>query len=109
VLGIDTAVVQAVLADWRTAPVDDRLRAALGYLEKLTLTPEQLDSHDIAQLRAAGLSDQAIYDAAYVCFLFSIIDRLADAFEFTIPEAKLVAGNGRFLNRFGYGTNKLMP
>jgi alkylhydroperoxidase family enzyme len=109
VLGIDPAVVQAVLADWRTAPVDDRLRATLGYLEKLTLTPELLDSRDIAQMRAAGLSDQAIYDAAYVCFLFSIIDRLADAFEFTIPEAKLVAGNGRFLNRFGYTTNKFMP
>ena len=108
-LGIDAAVVQAVLADWRTAPVDDRLRAALGYREKLTLNPELLDSRDIAQMRAAGLSDQAIYAAAYVCFLFSIIDRLADAFEFAIPEAELVAGNGRFLNRYGYTTNKFMP
>ena len=108
-LGIDEEIVQAVLADWRTAPIDNRLRAALGYLEKLTLTPELLGSSDIAQLHAVGLSDEAIYDAAYVCFLFSIIDRLADAFDFHIPEADLVAGNGRFLNRFGYTVTTYLP
>jgi alkylhydroperoxidase family enzyme len=106
---MDEAVVQAVLEDWRTAPINNRLRAALGYLEKLTLTPEVLDSSDIAQLHAAGLSDEAIYDAAYVCFLFSIVDRLADAFDFHIPEADLVAGNGRFLHRFGYTVTTYLP
>lgn len=108
-LGLDENIVQAVLEDWRTAPVDNRLRAALGYLEKLTLTPEQLDSSDITQLHAAGLSDEAIFDAAYVCFIFSIVDRLADAFDFHIPEADLVAGNGRFLNRFGYTIPTYLP
>jgi alkylhydroperoxidase family enzyme len=106
---MDEAVVQAVLEDWRTAPINNRLRAALGYLEKLTLTPEVLDSSDIAQLHAAGLNDEAIYDAAYVCFLFSIVDRLADAFDFHIPEADLVAGNGRFLHRFGYTVTTYLP
>lgn len=108
-LGLEEDLVHSVLEDWRTAPIDDRLRAALGYLEKLTLNPELLDSRDIAQLRAAGLSDKAIYDAAYVCFLFSIIDRLADAFDFHIPEADLVAGNGRFLHRFGYTITTYLP
>ena len=108
-LGLEKEVVEAVLEDWRTAPIDDKLRAALGYLEKLTLTPDQLESSDIAQLHAAGLSDEAIFDAAYVCFLFSIIDRLADAFDFNIPEADLVAGNGRFLNRFGYAVTTYLP
>ena len=30
---------EAVERDWRTAPVDERLRATLGFLEKLTLRP----------------------------------------------------------------------
>ena len=108
-LGLEKEVVEAVLEDWRTAPIDDKLRAALGYLEKLTLTPDQLESSDIAQLHDVGLTDEAIFDAAYVCFLFSIIDRLADAFDFDIPEADLVAGTGHFLNRFGYTVTTYLP
>jgi alkylhydroperoxidase family enzyme len=106
VLGLDEAVVHAVLKDWRTAPIDERLRAALGYLEKLTLDPDSLDCTDIAQLHAAGLTDTAIFEAGYVCFLFSTIDRLADAFDFTIPSAELVRNSGHFLNRFGYTMSK---
>ena len=101
--------MDAILTDWRTAPIDTRLSAALGYLEKLTLDPDGLDCTDIEQLHAAGLTDEAIYDAAYVCFLFSVIDRLADAFNFTIPEADLVANSGRFLNRFGYKMTQYLP
>jgi hypothetical protein len=32
-------VTQAVYRDWRTAPVGEKLRAALGFIEKLTLRP----------------------------------------------------------------------
>lgn len=78
--------MDAVLSDWRTAPIDERTRAMLAFLEKLTLTPESLGVADIAPLRQAGLSDAAIEDAIHVCTLFSVYDRLADSFEFHIPE-----------------------
>ncbi len=81
-LGLDEAVVHAVLNDWHTAPIDEKLRAALGYLEKLTLAPDSLTHADIAPLYAAGLTDSAILEVGYVCFLFSTINRLADAFDF---------------------------
>ena len=55
--------VAAVLNDWRTAPIDAKLRAMLGFLEKLTLTPAEVGPADVAPLRAAGLSDAAIEDA----------------------------------------------
>jgi uncharacterized peroxidase-related enzyme len=102
-LGLDDATVQAVLADWRTAPISERLRAMLGFLEKLTRTPEQIGAGDIAPLRAAGLTDRAIREAIYVCFLFSVMDRLADAFDYTIPSAKSTERAARFLYRMGYG------
>src|SRR2546422_7850830 len=35
----DDTLVEAVLRDWRTAPLDPKLRATLGFLEKLTLAP----------------------------------------------------------------------
>ena len=58
----------------------------LGFLEKLTLTPESLTVADVGPLRQAGLGDAAIEDAIHVCTLFSVYDRLADSFEFDIPE-----------------------
>ena len=61
------------------------MKAMLGFLEKLTLTPALVTSVDIEPLRAAGLKNQAIEDAIYVCFLFNVVDRLADAFDFPIP------------------------
>jgi alkylhydroperoxidase family enzyme len=57
----------------------------LGYLEKVTLTPEEVTSADVATVRAAGVSDRAITDAVYVCALFNLIDRVADALGFEVP------------------------
>lgn len=79
-------VVAAVWADWRTAPVSERLRVMLGYLEKMSSRPEQLSPEDLAPLRAEGLSDQAIKDGIYVCATFQIIIRIADALEFYVPD-----------------------
>lgn len=108
-LGLDEAIVDAVLKDWQTAPVNTKMRAILGYLEKLTLTPDSVCKKDLDNLYAAGLTDTAIFEAVYVCFMFNIIDRLADAFDFNIPNADLVKNDGRFLYHFGYSSSKYMP
>jgi alkylhydroperoxidase family enzyme len=59
-------VTQAVYRDWRTAPVDEKLRAALGFVEKLTLRPDELTAADADAVRAAGVSDDALVDAIAV-------------------------------------------
>lgn len=74
----------------------------LGFLEKVTLTPESLGSADVRELRAAGLSDAAIEEAIHVCTIFSVYDRLADSFEFDIPDAKEFAISARMLLKRGY-------
>jgi uncharacterized peroxidase-related enzyme len=68
-----------VLEDWRTAPIPERLRVMLGFLEKMTLNPQDLGPADVAPLRAAGLSDEEIADAIHICGAFNLINRLADA------------------------------
>jgi uncharacterized peroxidase-related enzyme len=84
----DEKLVASVLADWRTAAVDDKLRAMLGFLEKLTLRPDDVNAADVAPLRAAGWPDEAIEKAVYVCFCFSVMDRLADTFGFQVNTEK---------------------
>src|SRR6476620_6912601 len=78
-------VWQAVVADWRSAPLRPELAATLVFLEKLTLRPDQLEPGDAAAARAAGVSDQALRDAATVCALFSMIVRLADSLGWDVP------------------------
>jgi alkylhydroperoxidase family enzyme len=94
--------VQAVLDDWRSAPVEANLRSALAFIEKLTLDPASVTAADIAPMRAAGLRDAAIEDAIHVCTLFNIYDRLADSFEFEIPDEHGFAMSATMLLKRGY-------
>ena len=73
-------VWDGVRADWRTAPIDERLRAALGFIEKQTLHPDELTEADAEAAYAAGVSRKALHNAAHVAALFNMIVRLADAF-----------------------------
>jgi uncharacterized peroxidase-related enzyme len=98
----DDQVVEAVLADWRTAPIDPKLRATRGFLEKLTLNPADVGPADIAPLRAAGVSDDAIEDAIHACVLFNVYDRMADSLSFHLPGPAGYAASGRSLMKRGY-------
>ena len=107
VQGIDAQTVQAVLTDWRTAPVNAKIRAALGFLQKLTLYPTDVTPADIEPMRAAGVSDQAIEDAVQVCYIFSVLTRLADAFDFDLTTSRRWRVGGRIFHWFGYGATSL--
>ena len=94
--------MQRILDDWRSAPLDERLRATLGFLEKLTLDPASVTAADVAPLRAAGLGDEAIEDAIHATVLFNIYDRMADTLEFDIPPREGFAQGAKRLLSHGY-------
>lgn len=95
-------MTRAVLNNWRTAPINGKLRATIGFLEKLTLQPNGIDSEDITALRQEGLTDRAIIDATYICAGFSIIVRIADALGFKTPPKRVFDRAAKFLLMFGY-------
>jgi alkylhydroperoxidase family enzyme len=74
-----------VLDDYATAPIDDKLRATLRLLEKMTLDHENLQAEDVRDVLRAGVSKQAIQDALEVAFLFNVYDRLADTMGWDVP------------------------
>lgn len=78
------------------------MRATLGLLEKMTLAPAEVVAEDLVELRAAGLSDRAILDAAYVCMGFNIITRIANALGFKVPPDEVFSRASRYLTVFGY-------
>lgn len=91
-----------VLDDYRTAPIDEKLRAMLGLLEIVTLRPEQLEPSDVRAALDAGVTRDAIRDAYYVAFLFNVYDRLADTLGWELPEESYYAKAGPFLLKKGY-------
>jgi alkylhydroperoxidase family enzyme len=91
-----------ILDDYRTAPIDEGLRAMLGLLEIFTLRPDDLEAADVRVVLAAGVSREAIRDAFYVAFLFNTYDRLADALGWELPEDEFYVKSGRFLLKKGY-------
>jgi alkylhydroperoxidase family enzyme len=74
-----------VVVDWRTAPLRPELAATLAFLETLTLRPDELTTADADAVLAAGVSKQALRDAAEVCALFNMIVRLADSLGWDVP------------------------
>lgn len=64
--------------DWRTADLDDRLRAILAFAERLTLTPREVQRQHHEPLRAAGLEDRGILEVVEVTAYFNFVNRLAD-------------------------------
>jgi alkylhydroperoxidase family enzyme len=88
-----------VLDDYEAAPIDDRLRETLRFLETMTLRPAELDP---SRALAAGVSREALRDAAYVCAAFNLITRFADTIgaephsKVGLTREQAIAHEGRF-------------
>ena len=74
----DDALVAAVEADWRTAPLDDKRRAMLTFALKLTVTPAAMTPADADALREAGFTDRDILDITEVIAYYAYANRIAD-------------------------------
>ena len=75
-----------MLDNFQTAPIDDRLRATLRFLEKMTLQPDALTPDDARAVIATGVGKDALTEAIHVAYLFNIYDRLADTMGWHVPD-----------------------
>ena len=94
--------MQAVLADWRTAPLSDKERALFGFLEKMNRESTRITMADHDALRAVGWTDEAIYDAITVCALFNFYNKWIDATGVSDMPAEAYAMSGERLGTRGY-------
>lgn len=65
--------------------IGDKERALLRYVEKLTLHQSQLRDTDAQALRAAGWTDEELFEASFVTALFAFFTRMADAYGLDYP------------------------
>ena len=91
--------MSAVIDDYRTAPINEKLRAMLGLLETFTLRPDELTAVDIRAVLAAGVSREAIRDARTQA---PGNPAVADTLGWELPEDRYYGKAGSFLLKKGY-------
>jgi uncharacterized peroxidase-related enzyme len=75
----DVELADALMMDYRTAPVEPEMKQLLAFAEQVARNAGQVTSDDIESLRAIGFSDRAILDAAHVAGFFGYMNRVVQA------------------------------
>lgn len=95
-------VTTAVYRDYLTAPISEGLRAALGFVRKLTLDPQELTPDDARAVLSTGVAEEALFDAIVVSFHFNMVDRVADSLGFDEVSREGHAAGAKVLLKHGY-------
>lgn len=74
----DKTLPDRIAHGWRTADLDPADQALCDYTEKLTVSPADVGTDDIARLRSAGFDDEGISSATQVIAYFNYINRVAE-------------------------------
>ena len=76
---MDEALVEALTADYRTAPISEQDRVMLDYVVQLTKDATRISPQDHDRLRAVGFDDRGILQITLIASWFNYINRVADA------------------------------
>jgi alkylhydroperoxidase family enzyme len=76
---LDEAFVEALKADYRSAPMEEQDRVMLEYVEQVTRDATQISPAFHDRLRAVGFDDKAILQITLIASWFNYINRVADA------------------------------
>lgn len=70
--------MDAIVADWRTAPLPEREQVLLAHVERLTREPASVLPAHLDALRAGGFDDTAILQLTVITAFFAYVNRVAD-------------------------------
>lgn len=71
--------MDAICADYASAPITPAFKALFRYLAQVNDAPATVSQADVDAVKAAGWSEQALFDAASVCAMFNFFNRWIDA------------------------------
>lgn len=90
--GVSQELVEAMIADLETSPVEEKFKPVLAYVGKLTLSPSRMVEDDAKAVYAAGWSEAALFDAVQVCGLFNLMNRIVEGAgiaRYPVPPAEI--------------------
>ncbi|PGF16443.1 alkylhydroperoxidase [Natrinema sp. CBA1119] len=73
----DPTLADQLVANYRTADINDAHRTMLDVAVKLTERPTEVERDDLEALREVGFSEEALWDIASVTAFYNLSNRLA--------------------------------
>ncbi len=98
----DRELVQAVLRDYRTSPLSDKEKALFAFVQTVNRRSYEIKREDLEELKRAGWSEEALYDAITVCALFNFYNRWVDATGVHDLSPEEHERSGKRLAQYGY-------
>jgi uncharacterized peroxidase-related enzyme len=98
-----SAVVDAVLSDYMTAPVSDKLKALLNVASKVRISGKSVTGQDIEKARENGATDIEIHDTVLIAAAFCMYNRYVDGLATWAPtDISVYEKNGAGIVENGY-------
>ncbi len=91
-----------MLKDYRSAPITDKEKALFALVEMINQDSTQIGQPQIDAAKAAGWSDEALYDAIMACSLFRFMNTWINATGVTDMPPAAYAASGTRLAAQGY-------
>jgi alkylhydroperoxidase family enzyme len=100
--GIEQGVLDRLLEDLGTAPVETKLKPLLAFVRKLTLTPSAMSQVDADAVFEAGWDEHALHDAIAVTARAVFMQRLVEGHGFIPPSREVAARHAKRRVERGY-------
>ena len=98
----DPALVESVLADLESSPLDERHKALFRFVDTVNRDSPSIAARDLDAVRASGWTDEALYFAITVCALFNFYNRWIDAAGVHAMSDEAHREGGKRSARYGY-------
>lgn len=99
---IEEGLVDELLADIDSAPVDDKFKPLFHFVRKLTLTPGEVTQADVDAVFAAGWDEKALHDAIAVTARMCFMQRIIHGHGFTPMSPEKARANAQVRREKGY-------
>ena len=100
--GVQNGVLDRLVEDLDTAPVEARLKALLAFVRKLMLTPSDMAQTDADAVFGAGWDEQALHDAIAIAARAAFMQRLVEGHGFTPLSREIAAKHAKRRVERGY-------
>lgn len=78
--GVDAGLLESLLEDLESSPVDENLKPILRYVKKLTESPSRMVQSDADAIFEAGWDEDCFHYTVMICALFNMYNRIMDGY-----------------------------
>ncbi|MFT5447020.1 MAG: putative peroxidase-related enzyme [Gammaproteobacteria bacterium] len=100
--GAEEGLLDKLLDDLDSAPIEAKLKALLRFAQKLTLTPGEMSQADADAVFEAGWEEQALHDAIAVTARVAFMQRLVEGHGFIPFSAEVAKSHAEKRVELGY-------